>query len=52
MARVLGMPGYPYVIIGHPLSSATDAEIEAYARATMEQARGLLLRPQEQTPVT
>ena len=44
MARVLGMPGYRFITIGHPLSSASDAEIEAYARATMEQARDLLLQ--------
>ena len=44
MARVLGMPGYPFVTIGHPISSASDDELAAYARATVEQARRLLLR--------
>lgn len=44
MCRVLGMPGYEFVVIGHPISSASDARLEAYARATIEQARRLLLR--------
>jgi hypothetical protein len=44
MCRVLGMPGYKFVTIGHPISSATDAMMEEYARATIEQARQLLLR--------
>jgi hypothetical protein len=44
MSRVLGMPGYKFAVIGHPISSASDAELESYARATIEQARALLLR--------
>ena len=44
MARVLGMPGYPFVIIPHPVSSATDDDLRAAASATIEQARGKLLR--------
>jgi hypothetical protein len=44
MARVLGMPGYKFAIIDHPLSSASDERLAEYARATLEQARGLLLR--------
>jgi hypothetical protein len=44
MARVLGMPGYRFAVIGHPLSSASDERLAEYARVTMEQARGLLLR--------
>ena len=43
MAQALGIPGYPFVVISHPISSATDAELEAKARHTLEQARGLLL---------
>ena len=45
MCRVLGMPGYPFVTIGHPISSASDAELADYARATIVEARRLLLRP-------
>ena len=44
MARVLGMPGYRFAVIDHPISSASDADLADYARATVEQARGLLLR--------
>ena len=42
MSRVLGMPDYRFAVIGHPVSSASDAELAAMARATVEQARGLL----------
>jgi hypothetical protein len=44
MCRVLGMPQYKFVVIGHPISSASDEQLTAYARATIEQARPLLLR--------
>ena len=42
MATALGVPGYPFVVISHPISSASDAELEEKARATLEQARHLL----------
>ena len=44
MARVLGMPGYRFAIIGHPVSSATSDGLREMALATIEQARGLLLQ--------
>ena len=44
MCRVLGMPDYKFVVIGHPISSASDAVLADYARATLEQARRWLLR--------
>ena len=44
MARVLGMPDYRFVVIEHPISSAPDETLAAYARATIEQARKLLLQ--------
>ena len=44
MSRVLGMPDYKFVVIDHPISSASDETLAAYARATIEQARELLLR--------
>ena len=44
MCRVLGMPDYKFAVIGHPLSSASDDELAEYARATIAQARQLLLR--------
>lgn len=43
MCRVLGMPSYKFAVIGHPISSASDAQLAAYARATIDQARQLLL---------
>jgi len=44
MCKVLGMPDYKFAVIGHPISSASDEQLAAYARATVEQARQLLLR--------
>ena len=44
MSRVLGMPGYGFAVIEHPISSASDARLEALARATMEQLPKLLLK--------
>lgn len=45
MCRVLGMPDYRFVTIDHPISSASDERLKEYARATVEQARGLLVQP-------
>jgi hypothetical protein len=42
MSRVLGMPGYAFAVIDHPVSSATDEGLGAMARATIDQARTLL----------
>ena len=44
MCRVLGMPSYKFAVIGHPISTASDRELAEYAKATVEQARHLLLR--------
>ena len=44
MGRVLGMPGYPFSTIEHPVSSATDEELKARARAVIEQGCKLLLQ--------
>jgi hypothetical protein len=44
MRRVLGMPDYRFVVIDHPISSASAAQLADYARATVAQARALLLR--------
>jgi hypothetical protein len=44
MCRVLGMPDYKFAVIGHPISNASDAQLADYARATIVQARQLLLR--------
>ena len=42
MSRVLGMPGYAFAVIDHPVSSATDEDLAAMARATIDQMRTLL----------
>lgn len=42
MAAALGVPGYPFVVIEHPIANASDAELEAKARATLAQAERLL----------
>ena len=44
MRRVLGMPNYEFAVIGHPISTASDEQLVEYARATIEQARHLLMR--------
>jgi len=44
MAKVLGMPGYPFSTIEHPVSSATDEELKARARTALEQGCKLLLQ--------
>ena len=43
MSRVLGVPGFQFAIIDHPISSASDERLEEYARATIEQTRRILL---------
>ena len=48
MCRVLGMPDYRFAVIGHPVSSATDDDLEAMARAAIEQGRRLLAGHHEQ----
>ena len=42
MSRVLGMPDYRFALIDHPVSSATDAQLAAMAKATLDQVRVLL----------
>jgi hypothetical protein len=44
MGRVLGMPDYRFAKIGHPVSSATDAGLEAMARMAIDQGRSMILR--------
>jgi hypothetical protein len=43
MSRALGMPAYGFVVIGHPISSASATQLEEFARETIRQARRLLL---------
>jgi hypothetical protein len=44
MGRVLGMPGYPFPVIEHPVSSATDEGLKARARAAIEQGVRMLVQ--------
>lgn len=46
MARVLGMPNYPFAVIDHPVSSASDAELEARALMTIEAIQALVVQRQ------
>jgi len=43
MARVCGMPGYAFAVVGHPISSAKDEELADKARQALVQAERLLL---------
>ena len=43
MARVLGMPGYEFCTIDHPISSATDKELELRARQAMSAIERIIL---------
>jgi hypothetical protein len=45
MARVLGMPGYAFVVIPHPVSSASDDGLQGRARIAADWVRRLLLSP-------
>ena len=42
MCRVLGMPNYEFVAIGHPISSASQETLAEYASATVEQSPALI----------
>jgi hypothetical protein len=44
MGKVLGLPGYEFAAIEHPVSSAGDAELLARARAALNQGVPLLVR--------
>ena len=43
MARACGMPDYAFATVAHPVSGASDAELERKAREALEQAERLLL---------
>ena len=42
MANVLGLPGYPFVVIDHPISSATLDELADRARLAADEVAALL----------
>jgi hypothetical protein len=43
MGRILGIPGYQFAVIKHPVSSATDAGLQARARTTIEAINSIVL---------
>jgi hypothetical protein len=43
MARVLGADGYRFVVIPHPMSSATVAELQTNAHQAVNDSRAILL---------
>ena len=43
MARVLGMPGYRFIVIPHPISSANDAALRQMAEAAAARLQATLL---------
>jgi hypothetical protein len=45
-ATVWGVPDYPVIYMSHPLSTLTDAEIQAAAQRLAEQVVGVLLTGQ------
>ena len=42
MAKVLGLPGYPFAVIDHPVSSASDAELKRRARVVLEYVENMM----------
>ena len=45
MARLQGMPGYPYAVVPHPIGSLGPAELEARADGIAATVEALLLEP-------
>lgn len=43
MARMLGLPDYPFVMLEHPIGSRTADELKVLAEAAYEQALPILL---------
>ena len=43
MARVLGADGYPFVIIDHPISSASEKTLDGWARVAARESVDLLI---------
>ncbi len=43
IARMLGLPDYPFVMVEHPIGSRTMPEIEALAEIAYDQALPILM---------
>ena len=50
MRKVLGAPDYPFAVIEHPVSSASDAQLERQAEAALAQGLGILLQARPLPP--
>jgi hypothetical protein len=44
IARVMGLPDYPFVVLDHPIGSRTPSEIRQKAEQAADQAERILLR--------
>ena len=44
MAETLGLPGYPFAVIPHPISSDGDADLRAKAAEAVRQCVHILTR--------
>jgi len=44
MSRALGADKYPFVIIDHPISSASDSDLAIQANLALENGAPLLMR--------
>lgn len=45
MAEVTGMPGYPFVVIAHPIANNDDAVLRAKAQEAVQQCLTILQAP-------
>ena len=45
IARVLGLPSYPFLMVQHPIGSCTLPELKTRATVAYEQALPILLQP-------
>ena len=45
IARVLGLPAYPFLIVEHPIGSCTLPELRVRAEVAYQQALPILLAP-------
>ncbi|MCS5583826.1 MAG: hypothetical protein VX709_15310 [Pseudomonadota bacterium] len=43
IARVMGLPDYPFVVLDHPIGSCTASEIQQKAAQAADQAERILL---------
>jgi hypothetical protein len=44
IARIMGLPSYPFLMVRHPIGSCTPAELEERAEAAYQQAVPILLK--------